>query len=118
MGIQTYFILPAPSTTSTPLETPHTADLIVSNGIVSLAFNTTSGLLSAWTDVASGVTTPFSQALMWYNSSANNQDATDNSGAYDFRPNASTPFSLPGDGTPVVTSLAASVGVLLRAIVQ
>lgn len=115
MGFATYYLLPLPGEPPVANAVPLHAsgpNVSLSNGIVSLEFDTASGLLKSWTDFASQTTTAFTQALMWYNSSAGNADATDNSGAYDFRPNSSTPFPI----GPVSTTIVASGPVLYEAL--
>ena len=64
------------------------ADTVMSNGIVSLTFDGTTGMLSNFAAAADGISTPFTQSFLWWNSSTGNfkndgtGDYAQRSGAY------------------------------------
>jgi hypothetical protein len=101
MGYAAYFLQPS-ATRETPapaaaavaavaarkLRATGGADTVMSNGVVSLTFDGTTGLLKTYANSADGVNTPLAQAFMWWNSSTGNYhkdgcgDFDQSSGAY------------------------------------
>lgn len=69
------------------------ADTVLTNGIVALNFDGTTGLITTYTHAADGIATPFTQNFFWWNSSTGNyhDDGTGDwgqaSGAYIMRTN-------------------------------
>ena len=75
MGFATFFYQPTPGVSSlaqqaenqkvklAPAVLPSGDTLVVDNGIISITFDTTTGLITTWTDILSGVATPFSQVI-------------------------------------------------------
>lgn len=71
----------------------------IENEFYSITFDSTTGRMSQLTNLQTGVSAKLSQDWFWYNSSASGDNfqaanSTQNSGAYIFRPNASTPFAV------------------------
>jgi hypothetical protein len=67
MGFATYYLLPLPGEPPVANTVPLHAsgpNVTLSNGIVSLEFDTASGLLKSWTDFASQTTTAFTQVCV------------------------------------------------------
>ena len=104
VGYVTYFIVPASSTDEAPLtyisqlEYPTgdtRASYTLTNNIITLNFDSTTGLLNQYTNTVTNQQVPLNQSLLWYNSSAGpgtpcHGEPTNcnwNSGAYIFRPN-------------------------------
>lgn len=108
MGYATYFLTPsatvegAPLTHMSELKTVavHAGATTISNGLLTLTFDTSSGLISGYADSTTGLNAPFSSTFGWYNASVGNAVDGQASGAYIFRPNSSTLF-------PVTTGAAA-----------
>ncbi len=91
------------------------ASVSISNGLVNLTFDTSSGHLLSFTNLASYATLNLDQRLMFYNSSVGDTDfGTQKSGAYIFRPEEETPFELM-DG---VATLSMTVGPYVSRVVQ
>ena len=117
MGYLAFFLQPTASVADAPL-TVHTpdvgsrsalraADTVLTNGVVSITFDGTTGLVSGFANSADNITTPFAQQLFWWNSSTGNfyNDKTGDygqaSGAYIFRPNNTN-----NEAYPVATTVA------------
>ena len=78
-----------------PASTPDS----IENEFYRIEFDASTGHMTTMTNLQSGVTTSLDQDWYWYNSSATGNgfhaaDSSQNSGAYIFRPNASTPFAV------------------------
>jgi len=76
-------------------------DSAISNGILTVHFDASSGRISLIEDLVANVNVSASQDFVWYNSSAGDNgdtkwgnDGTQNSGAYIFRPNSSEPYAV------------------------
>ena len=95
------------------------ADTVLSNGVVSVTFDGTTGLLSNFAAAADGVNTPFTQSFHWWNSSTGNfaKDGTgdfdQSSGAYIFRPNNTVAFDVAAG--PVALTIVTSGPVVWEA---
>jgi lysosomal alpha-mannosidase len=95
------------------------ADTVLSNGLVSLTFDGTTGLLSTFASVTDGISTPFTQNFFWWNSSTGNfaKDGTGDydqrSGAYIFRPNNTVAFNVAAG--PVALTVVSSGPVVWEA---
>ena len=70
------------------------ADQTLTNGLLTLTFDGSTGLVRHWASSASGLSQALGQQFMWYNSSVGNADDGQASGAYIFRPNSSDPFAV------------------------
>ena len=125
LGFAAFFLSPAatpqlaPSThASARLRLPSgSADTQLSNGVLTLTFDGSSGLVSGLADAASGIALPLAQRLFYYRASAGCplpplpcNIANDGTGlsaygqsatTYIFRPNSSTPAPLAPGGEPV-----------------
>jgi lysosomal alpha-mannosidase len=88
--------------------TPRSSQAVISNKFYSVSVDSSSGTISGITNLASGVSTPVVQQLMWYNSSTGNNLSWQPSGAYIFRPNGTLPFNLPASAVSVQTNAAVS----------
>jgi hypothetical protein len=126
MGFSVFFLQPSATASSVaqPADKPvakraptsrralRSADTSMSNGIVTLTFDGTSGLLKSYANSVDGVTMPFSQSFLWWNSSTGNfaKDGTgdfdQSSGAYIFRPNNTVAFDVTSQ--PVANSFSAA----------
>jgi hypothetical protein len=79
-------------------------DTVLTNGIVSLSFDGTTGFLTNYGNAASGISVAMTSTLLWWNSSAGDSrddksgDNDQASGAYLFRPNGTTPFDVATGG--------------------
>lgn len=100
MGYSTYFLQPGSGgNEAEPVLRRHNADARIANEFLAVTIDGTSGRIKEIENVVSGVSTSVMQDWYWYNSSAggSNWGQTDykqNSGAYIFRPNSSTPFAV------------------------
>jgi lysosomal alpha-mannosidase len=108
-GFAVFFLEPAPSAVPSThvsavqrmsVGTAAATDQQLTNGILTLTISAATGMMSAWSSVATGISLPLTQEFLWYNASSGN-GANDGSGAnsygqssttYIFRPNSSTPF--------------------------
>jgi hypothetical protein len=114
MGYSAYFIVPSATVADAPLTHvskpelvtvgPGAGDSTVTNGIVTLTFDGTTGLLAGYTNAANGVSEALTQNWVYYRSSEGTKEDGQSSGAYIFRTNVSTPFPV-SEGAPVTLSL-------------
>ncbi|XP_078576535.1 lysosomal alpha-mannosidase-like [Branchiostoma floridae x Branchiostoma japonicum] len=91
-------------------------DIEIHNEHLSLIFDTTTGHLKTVTNLKNKLILNVQQAFYWYNSSTgNNQDSTQRSGAYIFRPNGTEPFPIHTKGS-VITKVV--TGTLVQEVHQ
>jgi len=103
MGFNTYFIAPATEIVTVIPGEQITQDTTIENQDIAVTVSAANGLISSITNKNIGQSLSTVQNYYWYNASAgNNQQCNQASGAYIFRPNASTPFNV-GTGAPTVT---------------
>ena len=105
-GYAVYFIVPSATLEDAPLTAASvvrhvavrgaggvrvggSADQTLTNGVLTLTFDGSTGLVRHWANAASGLSQALGQQYMWYNSSVGNADDGQASGAYIFRPNSS-----------------------------
>uniref|UniRef100_H2Z3Z1 Alpha-mannosidase n=1 Tax=Ciona savignyi TaxID=51511 RepID=H2Z3Z1_CIOSA len=74
----------------------------------SVNFNRNSGLMDSIVNIESGIKIPVHQDMLWYNGSMGNNASKQQSGAYIFRPNSSTPFHCSNDGKVKLSVLTGS----------
>jgi Glycosyl hydrolases family 38 C-terminal domain/Alpha mannosidase middle domain/Glycosyl hydrolases family 38 C-terminal beta sandwich domain len=110
VGYAAYFIVPSASFEDAPLtflsnveQVESGADSQITNGLLTLTFDGSSGQLIHWHNTQTNFDSPLSQTWSWYNASVGNHDDGQASGAYIFRPNSSTAF--PVAGAPVTVTL-------------
>ena len=84
------------------------ADSTLSNGVLTLTFDGSTGLVRHWSNARSGLSQALGQQFMWYNSSVGNADDGQSSGAYIFRPNSSDPFAV-AEGPVAITLVTGPV---------
>ena len=127
MGYAAYFLTPqkAGSDAATVAvvmseEEPMLQDTILSNGVISLTFSATTGLITSYSNAQTGLANfPFSQTFAWWNSSTGNfhndgtGDYQQKSGAYIFRPNNTEAF--PVTTQPVAVTFISSGPVVWEA---
>jgi len=84
MGYAVYFLQPSATVHdednalfTSPKKTVRSADTVLSNGLISLTFSASTGLITTWSDGT--FTEPFSQDFGWWNSSTGNYH-NDNTG--------------------------------------
>lgn len=98
---------------------PSAAAPTLSNGVVTLTFDATSGRLSGYANARTALVVPLTHDFLWWNSSAGDAsddhsgDNTQESGAYVFRPNSSNPF--PISASPVTLSFLSTGPVVWEA---
>jgi lysosomal alpha-mannosidase len=127
-GYATFFIMPAASAEEAPLthesvvrrlrvggglrskkasfsssDVEVAGDQTISNGVLTLTIDGSSGLLFSYSNAQTGLTTNFGQTFYWYNSSVGTHEDGQASGAYIFRPNSSEVFDVATD--PVTVTL-------------
>uniref|UniRef100_H2Z3Z4 Alpha-mannosidase n=2 Tax=Ciona savignyi TaxID=51511 RepID=H2Z3Z4_CIOSA len=83
-------------------------DITISNEFYSVNFNRNSGLMDSIVNIESGIKIPVHQDMLWYNGSMGNNASKQQSGAYIFRPNSSTPFHCSNDGKVKLSVLTGS----------
>ena len=105
VGYSVFFLVPAASAAAAPLThisvaravplASAAADVVSTNGVLTLSFDGGSGLLQHFSSARSGLSQPLTQALGFYNSSAGTHIGDPGiSGAYIFRPNSSMLFPI------------------------
>ena len=108
-GFAVYFIVPSATLEGAPLTHASAvrrvavrgarlgradADSTLTNGLLTITFDGSTGLVRRWANAQSGLSQALGQQFMWYNSSVGNSDDGQSSGAYIFRPNSSDPFAV------------------------
>ena len=104
-GFAVYFIVPSATREGAPLTHASRvhrvalrggggADQVITNGVLSLTFDGSTGLVRRWANARTALSQALGQQFMWYNSSVGNADDGQPSGAYIFRPNSSDPFAV------------------------
>jgi hypothetical protein len=128
MGYTTFFITPSATTEgdnvahfTAPMKKSvvKSADTVLSNGLISLTFSATTGLITTWSDGT--FSEPFSQNFGWWNSSTGNYhndgtgDWQQSSGAYIFRSNNTNNEPYPVSDSPCTTAFITSGPVVWEA---
>lgn len=104
LGYVVFFLVPTSEVSSLSTTTQSTVEEIpfkstpvdISNGIIKVEFDGTTGLIKSYTNLEKGINISFSQNFWYYNSSCgeypddNTGDNSQASGAYIFRPNMTT----------------------------
>ncbi|XP_072528049.1 lysosomal alpha-mannosidase isoform X1 [Salminus brasiliensis] len=90
-----------------PAEPRRSAPVSMQNKYLKVTFDPTTGLLSGLTNLETQQSIHLSQNFYWYNASDGNDESTQTSGAYIFRPNSSTPYTV--NTHPDVSTLQNSV---------
>ncbi|XP_076147474.1 lysosomal alpha-mannosidase [Alosa pseudoharengus] len=94
LGYTTYSISLLQNAPPPPPPRPK-APLTIQNKFLKVTFDPATGLLSSLSNLETQQSIKLSQNFYWYNASAgNNEDSIQPSGAYIFRPNCSTPFTI------------------------
>jgi hypothetical protein len=112
MGYSVYFLVPAAQEKDAPLTHVSTPimmetgeglqDQTISNGVVTLTVSGTTGRISNFANAKTGVNVPLVQDFVYYRSSNGTAQDGQASGAYIFRPNASTTFPVSSAAATVV----------------
>ncbi|KAI4882355.1 hypothetical protein NFI96_027804, partial [Prochilodus magdalenae] len=93
LGFSTYSITLL-TANGAPAEPEHRAPVTMQNKYLKVTFDPTTGLLSGLTNLETQQNIQLTQNFYWYNSSDGNSESSQTSGAYIFRPNSSTPFTI------------------------
>jgi hypothetical protein len=118
LGLNSYFIqnnVPEHTMATMSVNEPQ-GSIIISNDVITVTFDTDSGLIVNVTDIQSGTTYPFTQDYGYYKGYSGNGQ---HSGAYIFRPDtpSATPTKIRGSGSSVKTILLSS-GPLVHEVQQ
>ncbi|XP_031470049.1 lysosomal alpha-mannosidase [Phasianus colchicus] len=70
----------------------------IENEYLRVLFDPITGLMSEIQNLEQGIVLPVTQSFYWYNASIGNEDSSQASGAYIFRPNSSHPIPVVGSG--------------------
>uniref|UniRef100_A0A3B1J9Z3 Alpha-mannosidase n=1 Tax=Astyanax mexicanus TaxID=7994 RepID=A0A3B1J9Z3_ASTMX len=106
LGFSTYSIILL-GRAGAPDEPKRAAPVSMQNKYLKATFDPTTGLLSGLTNLETQQSIQLSQNFYWYNASNGNDESRQTSGAYIFRPNSSTPYTI--SSKPVVSTLQNSV---------
>ncbi|XP_078495203.1 lysosomal alpha-mannosidase [Ciona intestinalis] len=95
------------SALKTKVKKVNNEDVTITNEFYKVKFDGNTGLMASIENIASGITVPVKQDMLWYNASMGNDVSKQQSGAYIFRPNVSTPFQC-SNGKPQLSIIKGS----------